>query len=157
MRFDHQPDSAPLSGSGFPVPPNGSRWVSSIRRISRLASFGFVCTQYCKSSKACTLNSKRIFHILDRVKNQVLRSRTGDGVSKSLGVGWRGQQSICGVTRNSLLWRGNIESPRQNEFLDRHPGKGCQGFDLPVLLRLNFNSESVHTIKIVKTIKIVNP
>lgn len=37
----------------------------------------------------------------------------------------------------------------ENEVLDRHPRKGRQGLDLSMLFGINFNRESIHTVKIV--------
>jgi hypothetical protein len=37
-----------------------------------------------------------------------------------------------------------------NELFDRHLSEGGEGFDLPMLLRLDFDGESVHTPQIVK-------
>jgi hypothetical protein len=45
---------------------------------------------------------------------------------------------------------------RENEFFDRHASEGGEGFDLPMLLRFDFDRESVHTPKIVKIPKVVN-
>jgi hypothetical protein len=38
---------------------------------------------------------------------------------------------------------------RENEFFDRHASEGGEGFDLPMLLRFDFDGKSVHTSKIV--------
>lgn len=36
----------------------------------------------------------------------------------------------------------------EDEVLDGHAGKGSQGFDLTMLLRIDFDSESVHSTKL---------
>jgi hypothetical protein len=144
--FDHQPDNSPRRGPGLPTPPNGSRAVSSIRRSNRLASFGLVCTRNCRSSKACGLNSKRILQVFHGFENAVLGVRDRHGFPQPRHILGRPHQAIRGITRHTPL---GTERLAQDEFLDRHAGKRRQCLDLPVLLRLDFNRQSVHAVKIV--------
>lgn len=55
-------------------------------------------------------------------------------------------QAIRGIPSGIPLGANRLA---ENEFLDRHAGKSRQSLDLAMLLRFDFNSESIHTMKIV--------
>lgn len=147
------PDPAILAAhlTGFAT----AKRKSEISRSRRLASFGFVCTQYCKSSKACALNSKRMFHIINGFKNKVLGRRADDGLPEAFGIGWRGQQLRCRVIRLSFL--RYVEGLGQDELLDRHPGKSGQSFYLPMLLRFDLDGKPAHASRMTKTTVLSTP
>lgn len=49
-RRDHAPARRYFSGSGLPMPPNGSRRIASTKSRARSATRRFVSTQYRRSS-----------------------------------------------------------------------------------------------------------
>jgi len=60
---------------------------------------------------------------------------------------FRGFHQTIRKVHSFPFWRANRLA--QDELLDRHAGKRRQGFDLAMLLRFDFNRESVHAHKIV--------
>ena len=87
----------------------------------------------------------------------MLWSRAGNSFFEALGVRWRTEQPGCRVIRVRLLVLRRVQRFGQDEILDGHPRKGGQGLDLTMLLRINFYGKSVHTVKIVSFVNIVNP
>src|SRR5947207_3241102 len=65
MRFDQQPANSCLSGSGLPMPPNGSSRVSWISRMRRSAFLRSCSTHQARSSRAAASNSKLRTGFLD--------------------------------------------------------------------------------------------
>jgi hypothetical protein len=69
-----RPPARQLTSQRFGL-ADATKWnarVSSIRRNRRFAGLGLVCTQNCRSSKACGLNSKRIFQVFHGLENAML-------------------------------------------------------------------------------------
>ena len=65
MRLDQQPFNSCFKGSGLPIPENGSRWISRIRRMIRRAWVRSFSTHQARSSKAATSNSKLVNDVLE--------------------------------------------------------------------------------------------
>src|SRR5271165_5065292 len=53
MRLDQQPTNPNFSGSGLPMPSNGSSKMASTSSNTRSAAFRSVFTQYVRSSRNC--------------------------------------------------------------------------------------------------------